>query len=346
MKTAFRRGREILFKELQLRALAECEIRVKVEACGICGSDLHDNPDLADKELPFGHEIAGTVVEAGKGVLNVKAGEKIALDSATPCGTCEYCRNAQQELCIKLKSFWGTRTFGFAEEMIAPAICAIPRGDMPADVATLSEPLGVAIDLVRLAEVNINSNVLVMGPGPIGLMALALVKRMGVRKVFMSAFSAEKARVAVARKFGADAIIDPAQTPLAKYDFGCKIDRVLVTTPPPTLSDAMAVCCQGNIKGGIISFIGIGFGENAYCRFNANDFHFKKLQLRASFASPALFGAQALQYLREGVVDGPALISHRFPLSRLADAMKTAADRSKALKVIVIPDAVFDDGKK
>jgi L-iditol 2-dehydrogenase len=212
---------------------------------------------------------------------------------------------------------------------------------MPADIATLSEPLGVAIDLVRLAEISINSNVLVMGPGPIGLMALALSKRIGAHKIFMSAFAEEKVRVEVARQFGADTIIDPSKTPLATYDFGCKIDRVLVTTPPPTLADAVAVCCQGNIKGGIISFIGIGFGENAYCRFNANDFHFKKLQLRASFASPALYGAQALQYLREGVVDGPSLISHRFPLSRLPEAMKTAADRAKAVKVIVMPDEFY-----
>ncbi|MFH1970144.1 MAG: alcohol dehydrogenase catalytic domain-containing protein, partial [Verrucomicrobiota bacterium] len=307
MKAAFKRGSEIILKDIQLRAPAEGEIRVKVEACGICGTDLHNNPAESPQELPFGHEVAATVIETGKGVDNVKLGQKVVLDSATPCGTCDYCRNAQQEFCVNVKSFWFTNTFGFAEEMLVPSICAVPRGDLPPDIAALSEPLGVAIDLVRLAEININSNVLIMGPGPIGLMALSLVKRMGAHKIFMSAFAKEKARVQVARKFGVDGIIDPSKTSLAKYDFGCKIDRVLVTTPPPTLADAVAACCQGDIKGGIIAFIGIGFGENSYCRFNANNFHFKKLQLRASFASPALFGAQALQYLREGVVDGPAL---------------------------------------
>lgn len=337
MKAAFKRGSEIILKDIQLRALAEGEIRVNVEACGICGTDLHNNPAESDKELPFGHEVAGTILETGPGVTNVKVGQKIVLDSATPCGTCEYCRNAQQEFCVNIKSFWFTNTFGFAEEMLVPAVCAVPRGDLPPDIAALSEPLGVAIDLVRLADININSNVLVMGPGPIGLMALSLVKRMGARKIFMSAFLAEKARIQAARKFGVDGIIDPSKTPLAKYDFGCKIDRVLVTTPPPTLADAVAVCCQGDIKGGIIAFIGIGFGESAYCHFNANDFHFKKLQLRASFASPALFGAQALQYLREGVIDGKTLISHRFPLDRMAEAMATARDTSVALKVIVQP---------
>jgi len=128
-------------------------------------------------------------------------------------------------------------------------------------------------------------------------------------------------------------VIDPSATPLGAFDFGCAIDRVLVTTPPPTLNDAFQVAC----KGGIVSFIGIGHGENAFCRFDANAFHFKKLQLRASFASPALYTPLALQYLREGVVDGPSLISHRFPLAQMAEAMAVARDPARSLKVIVQP---------
>jgi len=97
--------------------------------------------------------------------------------------------------------------------------------------------------------------------------------------------------------------------------------------------NAFAVAC----KGGIVSFIGIGYGENAYCKFDVNAFHFKKLQLRASFASPALYTPRALQCLREGLVDGAALISHRFPLSRIAEAMEVARDPSRAVKVIINP---------
>ncbi|MEI6972417.1 MAG: zinc-binding dehydrogenase [bacterium] len=333
MKAAFKKGRSIVVKDIPSRALAPDQIRVRVRACGICGTDLHDNPAEAEKEQLFGHEIAGDILEVGSAVLGLKTGQKVVLESATPCGRCDACRNTRQELCTDIQSFFFTGSFGFAEEVIVPAICAIPCDDLPPDVACLSEPFGVAIDLVRLADITPMSNVLLLGPGPIGLMALALIRRMGPRRVFLSAFAREKARVEAAHRIGVDRIIDPSQTPLDKVDFGCAIDRVLVTTPPPTLNDAFNVAC----KGGIVSFIGIGHGDNAFCKFDANAFHFKKLQLRASFASPALYTPMALQYLREGVVNGPAMISHHFPLDRMAEAMTTARDTAVSLKVIVRP---------
>ncbi len=185
--------------------------------------------------------------------------------------------------------------------------------------------------MVRLADIRPDSNVLLMGPGPIGLMALALVKKMGARRVFLSAFARSTARIAVAKQFGVDDVFDPNDTPLGKVDFGCQIDRVLVSTPPATLTDAM----QAATKGGIISYIGIRWGQDAYCTFEANDFHFKKLQLRASFASPAMFTPLALQYLREGVVDGDALISHKFGLGQIAEAVDIARDSSRSVKVVV-----------
>ncbi len=186
---------------------------------------------------------------------------------------------------------------------------------------------------IRLADIQPASNVLVMGPGPIGLMALGLVRRMGARRVFLSAFERNRARIAAARKIGVDGVFDPSKQPLSGTDFGCRIDRILVTTPPPTLRDAMTVAC----KGGIISFIGIAFGDKAACTFDVNEFHFKKLQLRASFASPALYTPQALRFLRDKAVDPEILISHRFPLAQMAEAMATARDSSRAVKVIVNP---------
>ncbi len=334
MKAAFKHGPRVTLRDIALRPVAPQEIRLRVEACGICGTDLLAGGPEGAGEQPFGHEIAGTVLERGSAVTRVAVGQRVALDSATPCGECDQCRNMRQELCTNIQSFFNIRSFGCAEEMLAPAISAVPIGDdMSPEVACVSEPLGVAIDLVRLAEIRLDSNVLVLGPGPIGLMAAALARRQGARRVFLSAFHREAARVAVARQFGVDDVLDPEVTPLPEADFGCAIDRVLVTTPPPTLADTFQVAG----KGGIISFIGIAYGDRAFCTFDANEFHFKKLQLRASFASPALFTPLALQYLREGVIDGEALISHRFPLDRIEEAMATARDTTTAVKVVVVP---------
>ena len=330
MKAAFKNGRDIFLKDVELPPMQPHQVRLKVRACGVCGTDLHVRPG-EDKAVPIGHEIAGTVLDVGSAVTGVEKGQEVALDSSTPCGRCEHCHNAEQELCTALQSFWSVESRRFAEEMLVPPACVLPAEGLDPAVACLQEPLGVAIDMVRLADIRIDSNVLVIGPGAIGLMVIALVKRAGARRVFVSGHRRRTVRAELALRFGADAFVDPTECEVEAHDFGCPIDRVLVTATPRTLPTAMKVA----VKGGIISFIGIEYGEGALCTFDANEFHFKKLQLRASFASPALFGARALQYLREGVVDGEALVSHRVPLADIAVAIDTARDDPAAVKVVV-----------
>jgi L-iditol 2-dehydrogenase len=331
MKAAIRDSSGVKVQDVTLRGLSPDEIRIKVDACGVCGTDLLTGG--GGEEGMFGHEVSGTVLELGKAVTGLEIGQKIVLDSSTPCGVCENCKNCEQELCTDLKSFFINGTFGFAEEMIAPGISAVPYSGITPEIASLAEPLGVSIDMARLADIRPDSNVLLLGAGPIGLMALAIAKRQGARRLFVSELGHSTARIAAAKKYGADDVVDPTKIPLSEVDFGCKIDRVMVTTPPATLADAMAVAA----KGGIISYIGIRWGDGAFCRFDANDFHFKKLQLRASFASPAMYTPRAVQYLREGVVDGNVMVSHTFKLDQISDALQMAKDSSKSVKVVVTP---------
>lgn len=331
IRAGFKQGSNIVLKNIQRPDLTPDDIRLRIDACGICGTDLQVTAGEA-KECPFGHEIAGTIVEKGAHVTGLAVGQRVVLESSSACGRCANCRNGRQELCLDFKSFWSSPSLGFSEEMISPAICAIPYEDLTPEVACQQEPLGVAIDMVRLAEITPGSNVLLIGPGPIGLMALQLARRAGARRVFVSGRTRHRpGRVELAKRLGADAFIDTETTPLEDYDFGCPIDRVMVTAPPRTIGSAVKVAA----KGGIISYIGIEYGSGATCSFDANDFHFKKLQLRGSFAAPALFGPLALRYLREGVVDVKAMISHRYPLDKLSEAYQTALDGPAAVKVVV-----------
>lgn len=330
MKAAFKSKNEVVLKDIEPLELKPDDIRIKIKACGICGTDLHaDNDDLQ----PFGHEMVGEVIELGSHVTDFTIGQQVMIESSSTCGRCNNCRDARQELCTNVQSFLFKGNFGMAETIAGPAACAIPCEDLPADIATLSEPLGVAIDMFRLAEINTRSNVLIMGAGTIGLMAAALAKRAGARRVFVNDFQSRSGRVAAAEAIGIDAFIDAETCSVQEYDFGCKINRIMVTSPPPTLNSAFALAASG----AIISFIGIGHGDAAYCNFDVNAFHFKKLQLHASFASPALFGAMALDYLREGVIDGESLISHRFKLDDIANAMDVALNDPAAIKVVVQP---------
>jgi len=328
IRTGFQQGSRVVLKDIDRPSLTPDDIRVRIDACGICGTDLQAKPDEV-KEQPFGHEIAGTITEIGDRVTGLAVGQRVVLESSSACGRCANCRDARQELCLDLKTFWSSPSLGFAEEMISPAICAIPYENLTPEVACLQEPLGVAIDMVRLTDITLDSNVLLMGAGPIGLMALALAKQQGARNLFVCQRKRRQTRCQIALDWGAKAIIEPEA--LETYDFGCKIDRVMVTTSPNTIGAAAEIAC----KGGIITFIGLGSGEKGMVRFDGNTFHFKKLQLRASFAAPALYGPAALRYLREGVVDGEALISHRYPLDHLREACTTALDAPAAVKVVV-----------
>ncbi len=162
MRAAFRKGRTLRLRDIQLPALETGQIRLQVEACGVCGTDVHS---ASEDEEQFGHEVAGTVLETGAGVTGFEVGQRVVLDSATPCGRCNACRNGVQELCTDIQSIWFVPSFGFAEEMIAPAICAIAYEGLAPEVASLQEPLGVALDLVRLADITPESNVLIMAQG-------------------------------------------------------------------------------------------------------------------------------------------------------------------------------------
>lgn len=333
MKAALMKNADdIVIKEIEPAKLEDHEIRIKVDVCGICGTDVTSALDGREEYGSFGHEVAGTVLEVGRGVRHVKVGQKVALDSSTPCGQCDNCHDARQELCTNVESFFHKGQLGFAEEMIAPGISAVPYEGMPAEEACLAEPLGVAIDMHRLGDIQIGSHVVVSGLGTIGLMALRLAKLSGARKIYACGLSRSKARNELARQFGADEIIAVDKTPITEYQFSTPPDRFLVSSPPQTISTMVKVAA----KGAIISYIGIKFGEGASLSFDANEFHFKKLQLRGSFASPALYTPMALNLLRTKQVDGQALISHRFPLDRIKEAMAVAAkDKERAVKVVV-----------
>lgn len=330
MKTAFKsQNNKIVFKDVELPPLGANDIKLKIKACGICGTDIHTAVAPGADDQKFGHEISGVISEVGCGVKKLKVGDSVALDSATPCGHCDNCRNKNVHLCTDIQSIFYYGYFGFAEELISPAICAIKFDQLTFEEATLQEPLGVALDMVKLAEIKPGMNVLVIGLGPIGLMSLPLIKQAGANKIFVSDFKKQVKRFELAKHYGVEDYIDPSEQDLKNYQFNCRLDRVIVTAPPAVLPTAMEIISDA----GIISYIGMGW-SNPNVTFNADAFHFKKLQLRASFASPAHYGAEALELLKSKVVDPALFISHTFKLDDLGKAIEAAKSNS-ALKVVV-----------
>jgi L-iditol 2-dehydrogenase len=328
-KAVFFRGvDDVVLRDIQFDQVLPMERAIHVDACGICGTDINAILASSAEYTPLGHEVAGRVVgDEGK-----VSEASIVLESSSACGRCAACRNGRPELCSEVKSFFARPYFGLAERMVAPEISVLSYVELEPAVATLSEPLGVALDLCETVGITPYSTVLVVGLGPIGLMAVRLAKLAGAARIYAATFSKRKRRNQLALEFGADELLYEDEKPLHARKLDPPPDRILITGPPPSV----ATCVTPAAKGAILAYIGVGHGETDWMTLPANEFHFKKLQLRSSFASPALRTPMALELLRSGRVDGAKLISHRVPLSEAARAIRLAClDKNEAIKIVV-----------
>jgi L-iditol 2-dehydrogenase len=302
---------------------------IQVEACGICGTDINAILRGAKEYTGIGHEVAGRVVD-GKGDISE---QRVVLESSSACGRCPSCRNARPDLCTQVKSFFQRPYLGLAERMLSPEISIVPYEGISPEVACLSEPLGVALDLVEVSDIQLNSVVMVIGLGPIGLMALRLAKLAGAAKIYAVSYSQREKRNALALELGADELLFEDEIPLSKRKLDLPPDRILTSAPPSSIGG----CVSPAANGAIISYIGVGHEETDRIELAANEFHFKKLQLRSSFAAPALRTPLALELLKSRRVDGEKLISHRFPFKDAAEAIRVACrEKNEAIKVVVL----------
>jgi L-iditol 2-dehydrogenase len=222
---------------------------------------------------------------------------------------------------------------GFADYIIVPKETVVPFQSMEFDEASMIEPLGVALDMVYTADIKLNDDVLVIGLGPIGLMALQLAKISGARNIYAAELSSRGKRLELAEKFGA-ITIKSDQESLTGYKFPRDgVDKILVTAPPKLIEPAIEITNWG----GIIAFIGIEYGDNANITFDANTFHFNKIQLRSSFASPALYFPRCIELVEAGMVDLKSIIGEKFEFENLEQELKRLINnKSSALKSIMI----------
>jgi L-iditol 2-dehydrogenase len=317
------------------------EVLVRVTACGICGTDLHFLRHNSDW-TPLGHEVVGTIAGVGPFVDRWRGGEAVIVENHTACGVCEECKNGRALYCRELTTYMDDRA-GLADYLRVRADMVQPYdGQALTPVqAALSEPLTVALDLLQRADPDLNDEVAVFGHGSIGLMTVRLAKLRGARRVFLTGSSRatghSRHRFDVGLSMGADVVLAEADDDIAaeiKDAVPNGVDRVLVTAPPRTLPLAFEIARFGAIVG----LIGIEFGPGGEVTFDANAFHFKKLQLRACHAIPNHYFPMATDLLARRVIDPDLLVSRTFDLRDYASAFGMLTDPAQpAVKVVVVP---------
>jgi L-iditol 2-dehydrogenase len=210
--------RKFQLVEREIGELAPGEVRVRVNAVGICGSDVHSYAEgaIGDTECVYpmvlGHEPAGSVVATGPGVTGWSPGDRAALEPALYCYHCEFCRSGRHNICANIRFLSTPRHAGFFREFVdlpAANLLPIPR-DMSMRTATLVEPLAVALHSIQFAAIGVGETAAVFGAGPIGLLTVAGLRASGASRIWV--VEPVGRRRELARLMGAAEAIDPNET--------------------------------------------------------------------------------------------------------------------------------------
>ena len=330
---------EVALAERPLPAPGPGEVRLRITACGVCGTDLHmvhSPKPIIEPGSIMGHEIAGVVDDLGPGVDGFSGGESVVVEPLASCGDCEPCRDGRDSICRDLQLYGLRRPGGFADAVVVPAhrLYRVPDGVPPA-LASLAEPLAVAVHGLRLCGADRATppdRLLILGAGSIGLAVVAVACAWGFGDVAVTARYPHQAELA--KRLGARRVIDegPAED-LAGYDADLVVETV------GGLADTMTAAGAALAPGGTVCVLGVFMGpltldplmllgkearlqwSNCYARRpGAEDF------------------AEAVRILAESGAACSGLLTHQVPLEEFERAFELAGDKgSGAVKVTVVP---------
>lgn len=347
MKAAVYKGpADIVIEEVEQPRIGYQDILVKVCACGICGSDLHTYKDglYTEPGQIMGHEFSGEVVQVGKGVLNIKNGDRITAIPLVGCRNCHMCARGLYYLC--LSKFGRTIAYGlpgaFAEYVRVPDavlnrnVYGIPDR-ISYEEAALIEPLSTGLHAVRLAQPDIAETALILGAGPIGLCLLQVLRSAGPSTIIVSEISDK--RLGMAKKLGADLVVNPKVEKLAEL-----VTQIEGIDTASHGIDVVIDCVgkEATFKQGfdMVSPKGTLVLVGLYGNAVPVDLTFvvqNEVRVVGVFSYHDEF-RQSIRLIQTGKVDVKSLISHRFPLGDTKHAFDVQCDAEESLKVLIIPN--------
>jgi 2-desacetyl-2-hydroxyethyl bacteriochlorophyllide A dehydrogenase len=307
------------------------EVLVKVEACGICGTDLHildgESP-LARYPLIPGHEFCGEVVAAGREVEDLRVGDFVAVDPNLPDGVCRFCQAGRENLCEHYEAIGVTRAGACAELVAAPAANAfVLPDDLPRAWGTLVEPLSCAVHGFDRLGAKLADRYLIYGAGTMGLLMAQLARRAGAATV--EVVDVNEHRLPVAKRLGADRAATSAEELDRPRGWEVVIDATGVVA---AIEDGL----RRVARGGTFLMFGVAPAE-ATATFSPFRVYNEEITILGSMAVLHSF-ERARDLLAVGAIDAAAMITHNMALDSYEEAIATFR-RGDGLKTQVIPAA-------
>lgn len=332
-------NQDVRLEEMPVPAIGPGELLVRVEASGLCGSDVMEWYRVERAPLVLGHEVAGAVAQVGEGVERYKEGDRTVVTHHVPCNACRYCLSGHHTVCDTLRQT-SFDPGGLAEYLRVPAI-NVDRGVFPVppevsfDEASFAEPLACVFRGQRRANLQPGQTVLVLGSGLAGMLHINLARALGAGRIVATDMA--DYRLEAARRFGADVTFSgkedvPAR--LRQANDGRLADLVIVCTgAPPALQQAL----QSVDRGGTVLFFaptepGVSIPVSVNDVFFRND-----VTLTTTYAGSPADLATALELIGSGRVRVGDMITHRLGLAEAGLGFKLTAEAEFSLKVIIQP---------
>ncbi len=332
--------KDIRVEEVPMPTIGDDDVLVKVEAVGICGSDLHYyrdfqmGTDVITGPHILGHECSGRIVAIGRNVQERKIGDRVAIEPGVPCRRCEFCKEGRYNLCRSMVFRSHPMSEGaFVEYLVSPEDFAYPIPDnLTFEEGALIEPLAVGMHATKRGDVCAGDIAVILGSGPIGLSILQAAKARGAGKIFIS--DVNEFRLSRAKELGADVVIDVRSENVvqvvSELTSGRGADVVFETAGVTETFDASTKVAK---RGGVIVFLAMW--KNPMVPLNLYDMIDKELDFRGTFRYANVY-PDAIQLQASGKTQMTELITHRYSIDQIAEAMEEALDPTNNLiKVIV-----------
>lgn len=329
--------RDVRIEEIDEQPLGPDGVRIDVDACGICGTDLSqyasgptavptDEPHPvtgASAPVTLGHEFSGVAIAVGEAVERVAEGDYVVVNPIVPCRECEYCRHGSYRLCERFANVGlHGNGGGFAENAVVPESNVVRLSDgFPREFGPLVEPLSVSLHAVRQSGMTAGDRVAVFGAGPIGLGVVQSARAAGAREVFVS--DPRTGRRELAGELGGEVLIDPGERDPVERIREATGTGVEVAFEVAGLDETVDAAIRSTRKGGTVT--SVAAAREATIRPN-EDFVLTERSFVGSFAYECVphseggeFGA-VIRMLADGRLDGAAMISDRIALDDLVTA--------------------------
>ncbi len=330
---------DIRIEEMPKPKIGRGELLIRVEASGICGSDVMEWYRINRTPLVLGHEIAGTIEELGEGVKIYKKGDRVACAHHVPCGRCHYCLAGHETVCDTLRKT-NFDPGGFCEYLRLPKI-NVDYGVLPLpdsvsfEEATFIEPLACVIRGQRLAGMKPGISILVVGSGIAGLLHIHLARVRGASRIISTDISDYRLRLA--KQFGADISINAKEYSaemLRSLNQGRLADLVIVTAGSPSAIEQALGSVE---RGGTILFFA-PTEKDRKIPLPFNDLFWRtEISLTSSYAGSPSDYKEALGLIISRKLDVSGMITHRLSLSETGRGFKLVVEAQESIKVIIYP---------